>query len=81
MLDLTHYLIANPMVAAGFAILAWLVVHNLLRGQPRIALGMALLICVTAFYISRQILANPENQPPGLDMTDIESVAPPEPPQ
>ncbi|MBT3342737.1 MAG: hypothetical protein HN712_10780 [Gemmatimonadetes bacterium] len=80
MLDLTNYLIANPLVAAGLGILALLVLHNLRRGQPRIAIGMALLIFVTVFYISRQILTD-EDAPPGFDREAIQNLTPPEPPE
>ncbi len=80
MLDLTHYLIANPMVAAGLGILALLVLHNLRRGQPRVAIGMALLIFVAVFYISRQVLTVTE-VPPGLDGDVMQDMNPPEPPE
>ncbi len=75
MLDLTNYLIANPLVAAGLGILVWLILHNLRRGQQRIAVGMALVICVTIFYIFRQMAMDAKAE---SEQEVVETIAPPE---
>ncbi len=75
MLELTNYLIANPLVAVGLAILVWLILHNLRRGQPRIAVGMGMIVCVTLFYIFRQMAADAAAEAELLQ--DQEMIAPP----
>ena len=77
MLDLTNYLIANPLVAVGLGILALLVLHNLRRGQPRIAVSMVMLICVTVFYIFRQMVADAEAEAVLWEQTSEAIAAPP----
>jgi hypothetical protein len=77
MLDLTNYLIANPLVAVGLGILALLVLHNLRRGQPRIAVSMVMLICVTGFYIFRQMVVDAEAEAVLWEQTSEAIAAPP----
>ena len=77
MLDLTNYLIANPLVAVGLGILALLVLHNLRRGQPRIAVSMVMLICVTGFYIFRQMVVDAEGEAVLWEQTSEAIAAPP----
>lgn len=51
MLTITYYMIANPLIALGLAILIVLFLYNTLRRQARIALGLWLLMVVVFVYI------------------------------
>ena len=51
MLAITYYLIANPMIALGLAILVLLCFYNVLRRQARTAMALWLLIVVVFIYV------------------------------
>lgn len=51
----TQFLIANPYIAIGLAILVALLVHNLLRRQVRTALTLWLIIAVVVLYAWLQV--------------------------
>ena len=67
----TLYLIANPLIAIGTALLGLLFVYNMMRRQVRIAVGMWLAIVAVLFYVFVQVSAEPD------ELGDIEMVAPP----
>ena len=51
----TQFLIANPYIAIGLAILVALLVHNLLRRQVRTALTLWLITMVVLIYVWLQV--------------------------
>jgi|TARA_B100001964_G_C13750735_1_gene387369 lipopolysaccharide export LptBFGC system permease protein LptF len=69
--DVTLYLIANPLIAIGTALLGLLFVYNMMRRQVRIAVGMWLAIVAVLFYVLVQVSAETD------ELSDIEMVAPP----
>ncbi len=71
MRDVTLYLIANPLIAIGTALLGLLFVYNMMRRQVRIAVGMWLAIVAVLFYVFVQVSAETD------ELSDIEMVAPP----
>ncbi|HJP30217.1 MAG: hypothetical protein QF689_13360 [Candidatus Latescibacteria bacterium] len=71
MRDVTLYLIANPLIAIGTALLGLLFVYNMMRRQVRIAVGMWLAIVAVLFYVLVQVSAETD------ELSDIEMVAPP----
>ena len=64
MLPVTYYLMANPLVGVGFALLILLCVYNVFRRQVRIALGLWLLIIIVLFYIKLQVGEDDIDGPP-----------------
>lgn len=71
MLDITQYLIANPLIALGLGILVALCVYNLLRREMKVAIGMWLAILAVLFYVHVQAAARYADeqdlvQPPAL---------------
>ena len=71
MRDVTLYLIANPLIAIGTALLGLLFVYNMMRRQVRIAVGMWLAIVAVLYYVLVQVSAETD------ELSDIEMVAPP----
>jgi len=51
MVAITYFLIGNPLVALGLAILILLCIYNVLRRQVRTAMGLWLLIIVVFVYV------------------------------
>jgi hypothetical protein len=64
MLAITYYLIANPLIAIGLAILIVLCIYNIFRRQVRVAVGMWFLVIVVLLYAYRQTAADRELPPP-----------------
>lgn len=56
MLPITYYLIGNPFIALGLAILVLVCIYNILRRQVRVAAGLWLLIIVVLLYSYVQAL-------------------------
>lgn len=51
MLAITYYLIGNPLVALGLALLILLCFYNVLRRQTRTAFSLWLVIVVVFIYV------------------------------
>jgi hypothetical protein len=71
MLDITQYLIANPLVGIGLGILVLLCIYNVLRRQMRVAVGIWLVVLAVLFYVHRQAAQA------YADMPDTDLVQPP----
>ena len=71
MRDVTLYLIANPLIAIGTALLGLLFVYNMMRRQVRIAVGMWLAIVAVLFYVLVQVSAETD------ELSSSDMVAPP----
>lgn len=73
MLAITYYLIGNPLIALGLAILILLCFYNVLRRQVRAALAMWLVIICVFVYVYAQS-ASPV-RPLGADPGHADSTA------
>ena len=64
MLPITYYLMANPFVALGLALLILLCIYNIFRRQVRAALGLWLLVIIVLFYVKVQVTDDELEGPP-----------------
>ena len=53
--SITYYLIGNPLVALGLALLILLCIYNVFRRQTRVAMGLWFLITIVLFYVHAQV--------------------------
>ena len=74
MLPITYYLIANPLIACGLAILVVLCIANVLRRRVRIAIGLWLVILVTLVYVYMQAAIEQRELPDTVDFGDLPDV-------
>ena len=71
--DFTLYLINNPFIALGLALLSLLTAYNVLRRQQRVAMGLWLTVVAVLFYVYVQVSGETEI----MDKQDKQLVAPP----
>ena len=74
MLPITYYLIANPLIAIGLAILVVLCIANVLRRRVRTALGLWLVILATLVYVYMQAAIEQRERPDTVDIEDLPDV-------
>jgi hypothetical protein len=72
MQNVVLYLIANPFIGVGLALLVLLCAYNLFRRKPRVAMGLWLVTVVVMFYVYVQVTA--END----ELNAIDLAAPPD---
>jgi hypothetical protein len=71
MRDVIFYMIANPFIGIGLALLALLTMYNVIRRQTRLAMGMWLLMVAVLFYVWVQVSSE------AAEFNEIELAAPP----
>ena len=74
MLPITYYLIANPLIAVGLAILVVLCIANVLRRRVRIAIGLWMVILATLIYVYIQAGIEQREVPDTDDFGDLPDV-------
>ena len=72
MQNVVLYLIANPFIGVGLALLVLLCAYNLFRRKPRVAMGLWFVTVVVMFYVYVQVTA--END----ELNAIDLAAPPD---